>query len=122
MIIRNNKKGFTIVELAIVIAVIAILAGVLIPTFASLSKKAKEAAALEEVNAAYTVYIADNVLESDESSVDKIHIKHENGVIVTIVKGEIAVGEPDSDSVKYQFGKNSDGDTTLVPATPSSSN
>jgi type IV pilus assembly protein PilA len=122
MIIRNNKKGFTIVELAIVIAVIAILAGVLIPTFASLSKKAKEAAALEEVNAAYTVYIADNVLESDESSVDKIHIEHENGVIVTIVNGEIAVGEPDSDSVEYQFGKNSDGDTTLVPATPSSSN
>ena len=40
MIKRNNKKGFTIVELVIVIAVIAILAAVLIPTFAGIIKKA----------------------------------------------------------------------------------
>lgn len=30
---KKNKKGFTIVELVIVIAVIGILAAVLIPTF-----------------------------------------------------------------------------------------
>lgn len=35
-----NKKGFTIVELVIVIVVIAILAAVLIPTFVSLTRKA----------------------------------------------------------------------------------
>ncbi len=39
---KKAKKGFTIVELVIVIAVIAILAGVLIPTFASVVKKANE--------------------------------------------------------------------------------
>lgn len=33
---NKNRKGFTIVELVIVIAIIAILAAVLIPTFASL--------------------------------------------------------------------------------------
>ncbi len=37
---HSNKKGFTIVELVIVIAVIAILAAVLIPTFSSLVEKA----------------------------------------------------------------------------------
>ena len=37
---RANKRGFTITELVIVIVVIAILAAVLIPTFASLIKKA----------------------------------------------------------------------------------
>ena len=37
---NTNKKGFTIVELVIVIAIIAILAAVLIPTFASIVKKA----------------------------------------------------------------------------------
>ena len=41
---RSNKKGFTIVELVIVIAVIAILAAVLIPTFAGLVKKANQSA------------------------------------------------------------------------------
>lgn len=38
---RNNKKGFTIVELVIVIAVIAILAAVLIPTFSNVVRKAR---------------------------------------------------------------------------------
>ncbi len=38
---NNQKRGFTVVELVIVIAVIAILAAVLIPTYANLVKKAK---------------------------------------------------------------------------------
>ena len=49
MIKRNNKKGFTIVELVIVIAVIAILAAVLIPTFAGVIKKAQESADIQAV-------------------------------------------------------------------------
>ena len=40
---KNCKKGFTIVELIIVIAVIAILAAVLIPTFSNLIKRANVA-------------------------------------------------------------------------------
>lgn len=43
----QNKKGFTIVELVIVIAVIAILAAVLIPTFINLTKKANESADIQ---------------------------------------------------------------------------
>ncbi len=45
---KNNRKGFTIVELVIVIAVIGILAGVLIPTFSSITKNANESAALQQ--------------------------------------------------------------------------
>ena len=55
---RNNKKGFTIVELVIVIAVIAILAGVLIPTFAGVISKANESKALQEAKNAYTADLA----------------------------------------------------------------
>ena len=55
---RNNKKGFTIVELVIVIAVIAILAGVLIPTFGGMIKKANESKALQEAKNAYTADLA----------------------------------------------------------------
>ena len=55
---RNNRKGFTIVELVIVIAVIAILAGVLIPTFAGVTNKAKESKALQEAKNAYTADLA----------------------------------------------------------------
>ena len=41
---KTNKKGFTIVELVIVIAVIAILAAVLIPNISRLVKKANQSA------------------------------------------------------------------------------
>ena len=37
---KSNKKAFTVVELVIVIAIIAVLAAVLIPTFANIIKKA----------------------------------------------------------------------------------
>jgi len=40
---KKTKKGFTIVELVIVIAVVAVLTAVLIPTFVHLSRKAKDA-------------------------------------------------------------------------------
>ena len=44
---KPNKKGFTIVELVIVIAVVAILAAVLIPTFVSVTNKAKQSADIQ---------------------------------------------------------------------------
>ena len=46
---RTQKRGFTIVELVIVIAVIAILAAVLIPTFSSLISKANLSADMQAV-------------------------------------------------------------------------
>ena len=49
---HTNKKGFTIVELVIVIAVIAILAAVLIPNLSRLATKADESAAMQEAKAA----------------------------------------------------------------------
>lgn len=55
---KKNNKGFTIVELVIVIAVIAILAGVLIPTFAGVTNKAKDSKALQEAKNAYTADLA----------------------------------------------------------------
>ena len=56
---KSNKKGFTIVELVIVIAVIAILAAVLIPTFSGLVEKANKNAALQEAKNALTLALAD---------------------------------------------------------------
>lgn len=57
---RNNKKGFTIVELVIVIAVIAILSAVLIPTFGTLISDANNTARDQEAKNLYTEYIIDH--------------------------------------------------------------
>ena len=59
---KNKRRGFTIVELVIVIAVIAILAAVLIPTYANLVKKANEAKAQAEAKNLITEMLADILL------------------------------------------------------------
>lgn len=55
----KNRKGFTITELVIVIAVIAILAAVLIPTFSSIIKKANGSKVTQEVRAAVNVLLTE---------------------------------------------------------------
>ena len=74
---KNNKKGFTIVELVIVIAVIAILAAVLIPTFTGVTERAKENAAMQNARNAWTEYMTEHADKADyeeniciESTVD----------------------------------------------------
>ena len=64
----KNKKGFTLVELVIVIAVIAILAGVMIGTFASVVKKANESRKAQEMAAAKTEQTANDVIEKLSNS------------------------------------------------------
>lgn len=65
----NKKKGFTIVELVIVIAIIAILAAVLIPTFASLIRKANESADIQAVRQMNT-YLAVNEVTGNKDITD----------------------------------------------------
>ena len=69
---KNNRKGFTILELVIVIAVIAILATVLIPTFGSIIEKANNSKLLQELKNEYTEYA---VTVAPESIQDDIVIK-----------------------------------------------
>ena len=57
---RKAKKGFTIIELVIVIAVIGILAAVLIPTFSNVIEKANATAAMENAKNAYANFLVDN--------------------------------------------------------------
>ena len=55
---KFNKKGFTIVELVIVIAVIGILAGVLIQTFSGITQRANETAAMQEATSGRNAILA----------------------------------------------------------------
>ncbi len=63
---KNNKKGFTIVELVIVIAVIAILAAVLIPTFTGVTEKAQKSAALQNAENAWKEFLGEYADKMDK--------------------------------------------------------
>ena len=62
---HTNKKGFTIVELVIVIAVIAILAAVLIPNLSRLVGKANESSAMQAARSEYQAYLAEYAKDLD---------------------------------------------------------
>ena len=50
---KENKKGFTLAELLIVVAIIAVLVAISIPIFTSQLEKSKEATDAANLRAAY---------------------------------------------------------------------
>ncbi len=79
---RRNGKGFTIVELVIVIAVIAVLAAVLIPTFSSLINKANESSDISAVRNMNTALTTQETLDgkAPESASEAMRILKEAGL------------------------------------------
>ena len=60
---RQYSKGFTLVELVVVIAIIGILAGIAIPYYTdaqATARGAKVVADMRTIQAAYTMYLAKN--------------------------------------------------------------
>ena len=91
---KMNKKGFTIVELVIVIAVIGILATVLIPTFGTVITNAQNESFRLAARNTFVEYTAVN---PEEISGDFIYVDGEkfaainDGKIVLDDKGEVAI-------------------------------
>lgn len=96
---KKFKKGFTIVELVIVIAVIAILAGVLIPTFTSVATNAKKSAALQEATSAVTAITIYDIDATDDVGTD-YYIKSGN-YFFKVTDGQINTTALDSKDASY---------------------
>ena len=63
---KENKKGFTLAELLIVVAIIAVLVAISIPIFTSQLEKSREAVDLANIRAAYaecmTAHLTDDAV------------------------------------------------------------
>lgn len=64
---KNNKKGFTLAELLIVVAIIAVLVAISIPIFTSQLEKARESTDMANIRAAYAA-VSTDVLTDPKTS------------------------------------------------------
>ena len=107
--VRNrNKKGFTLIELMIVVAIIGILAAIAIPNFLKFQAKSKQSEAKTNLKAIYTAetgYFGENNVYN---TFDKINWEPVGAARYTYDLG-VATVTADPPGA---------GDNTLIPGTP----
>ena len=75
--IKKNKKGFTLAELLIVVAIIAVLVAISIPVFAKQKLKAQEAVDKANLRAAYAEVMAAAASDPDHSWYVPVKMTHQ---------------------------------------------
>lgn len=113
---RRKQKGFTLIELIVVISIILVFAGFLIPKFAGYQVKAKETKAINTAkqiqNAAMSSY------SEMDGKFEKTKVE-ETVTSLTGAEGVAAAAEVDGKSVTVSY--TSDSDTYNVEITDGSS-
>lgn len=109
--LKKMKKAFTITELVIVIAVIAILAAVLIPTFTTVVNNANESAAMQEAKSEWTNCSAEIVTSVDASDMNYLIVR--NGYAFVVANGNFEV-EPVTDTITGNDNKVIEVNDTFV--------
>lgn len=88
---QKNNKGFSLVELIVVVAIMAVLMGILVPTLVKnveKSKKQKDASAIEEIRSTMVTTLADPIYSDIEATIvyDGTTIDVDNPKSISAVK------------------------------------
>ena len=95
MLKKMNKKGFTLAELLIVVAIIAVLVAISIPIFSAQLEKAREATDMANIRSAYAEVVAAYLGDSTQDYTIKVDLKSNKDDYVSDKSAEIA-------GVKYE--------------------
>lgn len=90
MLKKMNKKGFTLAELLIVVAIIAVLVAISIPIFSAQLEKAKEATDMANIRSAYAEVIANYLGDSTKGYTISVDLKSNTDDYVSDKNAEIA--------------------------------
>lgn len=114
----NNKKGFTLAELLVVVAIIAVLVAISIPIFTSQLEKAREATDLANMRAAkaaaVTAYLSDDAtlgVGSTQTGDVTVYYDAPSGKLISKTptskygKGTATVGSADNTTTDYDPAK-----------------
>jgi prepilin-type N-terminal cleavage/methylation domain-containing protein len=125
---KMNKKGFTLAELLIVVAIIAVLVAIAIPIFSSQLEKAKVATDQANIRSAYAEAAADVL---DDGKLDKASLtvgkiactasfdSTTEVVTITVARGAGQQSKTYENGVTYANGQFTAGTATPAPS-PSS--
>ncbi|MBE6997903.1 MAG: type II secretion system protein [Ruminococcaceae bacterium] len=75
---RRNNKGFTLAELLIVVAIIAVLTAIAIPVFTTQLERSREATDLSNIRAAYAEAVTDYLVNGEEVTKTVSQIKQKD--------------------------------------------
>lgn len=108
----NNKKGFTLAELLIVVAIIAVLVAIAIPVFSSQLEKAREATDAANIRSAYAEVVASALSDPEKTVTVEIEKKQQvdkwqnttieiAGVKVAGTDGSDVINSKTATTIKY---------------------
>ncbi len=106
---KLNKKGFTLAELLVVVAIIGVLVAISIPIFTSQLEKSRDAVTLANLRSAYAEAQASYLTETKAS--DNVTITMDGGAVKTIAvanvqaKGTVTKGVSDCSDLPFPTSK-----------------
>ena len=107
--VRENKKGFTLAELLVVVAIVAILVAISIPVFTAQLSKARKATNQANMRAAKAAAIAEYLTSDAEATAEvKYNYSIESGSVTKVEKSVTADAttsvdiDDASSAVKYE--------------------
>ena len=118
----KNQKGFTLIELMIVVAIIAILAAIALPAYSNYTKKAKVSEVILAASSLRTdvsEYVAsNNALPGEDWKPDFVATKYVSGVTwngTQIVATARGIGDTLIDGQTITLTPSGDGSTGVIP-------
>lgn len=88
----KNSKGFTLMEMLIVVAIIAILVAIAIPTFTNQLEKAREATDMANIRSAYAEVMA-SALTGDATAAEGVTYTEADGTWTKVVEATQKVAD-----------------------------